>query len=216
MKKSILSEILVLVLLLTGMNNGYAQQSEISKEFKVLGNCNGCKKRIEKGAMAVEGVSLANWDKETKIIRVTMAENVDVGDVSKAIGLAGHDTEFDKAQQAVYDELPGCCQYDRETESSIVEEVVKTITFGVAGNCGMCKKKIEKAAKSIAGVSQADWDKESKFITVGLSDDNVSKAEVSQAIAAVGYDTEFDQADQTNYDELPGCCHYDRLSYKED
>jgi len=80
----------------------------------------------------------------------------------------------------------------------------------------MCKKKIEKAAKSIAGVSQADWDKESKFITVGVSDDNVSKTEISKAIAAVGYDTEFDQADQANYDELPGCCHYDRLSYKED
>jgi len=37
-----------------------------------------------------------------------------------------------------------------------------TEKFKVAGNCGMCKARIEKAAKSVDGVSGADWDKELK------------------------------------------------------
>ena len=32
----------------------------------------------------------------------------------------------------------------------------KTETFKVSGNCGMCEKKIEKAAKS-AGATYAEW-----------------------------------------------------------
>tara|TARA_R110000868_G_scaffold214447_1_gene464535 strand:+ start:367 stop:609 length:243 start_codon:yes stop_codon:yes gene_type:complete len=78
-----------------------------------MGNCNACKKRIEKAASAVEGVSSVNWDKETKIIQVTMADYTDIADVANAIEAAGHDTEFNKANDTVYEELPGCCQYDR-------------------------------------------------------------------------------------------------------
>ncbi len=33
----------------------------------------------------------------------------------------------------------------------------KTESFAVSGNCGMCKAKIEKAAKE-AGASSASWD----------------------------------------------------------
>ena len=36
----------------------------------------------------------------------------------------------------------------------------KTEKFKVYGNCGMCEKTIEKAAKSVDGVSTADWNKE--------------------------------------------------------
>jgi len=31
--------------------------------------------------------------------------------ISKAIAKAGHDTDTYKADQAVYDQLPGCCKY---------------------------------------------------------------------------------------------------------
>ncbi|WP_185956450.1 hypothetical protein [Changchengzhania lutea] len=54
-----------------------------------------------------------NWDKETKIIQVTMARHTNIIDVANAIEGAGHDTEFDKADHVAYDDLPGCCQYDR-------------------------------------------------------------------------------------------------------
>ena len=41
----------------------------------------------------------------------------------------------------------------------------KTETIPVSGNCGMCKGKIEKAAKS-AGASDANWDVDAKMLTV--------------------------------------------------
>ena len=51
MKKSILSGIMVCLMALFTINTGFAQEK--TSEFEVLGNCNGCKKRIEKAASAV-------------------------------------------------------------------------------------------------------------------------------------------------------------------
>jgi hypothetical protein len=36
-----------------------------------------------------------------------------IGEVSESIAKAGHDTKYSKAGEDVYDNLPGCCQYDR-------------------------------------------------------------------------------------------------------
>ena len=41
----------------------------------------------------------------------------------------------------------------------------KTETFKVSGNCGMCKSKIEKAAKE-AGAKTAIWNVDTKMLTV--------------------------------------------------
>ena len=43
----------------------YSQESSSKNEKKsieVLGNCNMCKKRIEKAAFSVKGVKYASWD----------------------------------------------------------------------------------------------------------------------------------------------------------
>ncbi len=45
--------------------------------------------------------------------------------------------------------------------TSISFAQTKTETFKVSGNCGMCKTKIEKAAKD-AGASSATWNEETK------------------------------------------------------
>ena len=193
------------------INTGFAQEK--TSEFEVLGNCNGCKKRIEKAASAVEGVSSVNWDKETKIIKVIMARHTNIIDVANAIEAAGHDTEFNKANDAMYEELPGCCQYDREGTENTEASTAKTVAsfnFEVSGNCGMCKKRIEKAAKAVSGVTNATWDKESKVINIDVSDATTTKEQVSKAIATIGHDTEFNKAEATVYDDLPGCCQYDR------
>jgi copper chaperone CopZ len=211
MKKSIISFIIIGIILFFVANTGFAQQT--TKEFKVFGNCGMCKTRIEKAAKTVSGVESAVWDKETKMIQVTMAEQVNIVDVVSAIEAVGHDTEFNKASQTVYDGLPGCCKYDREDSSEVgasKASVVASFSFLVSGNCGMCKTRIEKAAKTVSGVESAVWDKESKIITVETTTNAIGKTDVSKAIALVGHDTEFDKADQMAYDNLPGCCLYDR------
>jgi len=81
-------------------------------QFKVLGNCEMCKDRIETAAKSVSGVSSADWSTETKMLHVqfdTSKTNSD--NIQKAIALVGHDTEKYKASDAVYKALPECCLY---------------------------------------------------------------------------------------------------------
>ncbi len=85
----------------------------------------------------------------------------------------------------------------------------KTETIPVSGNCGMCKSKIEKAAKT-AGVDDAKWDSDAKTITVKYNSSTTNAAKIQQAIAAVGYDTRDVKATDEAYNKLHGCCKYDR------
>lgn len=80
--------------------------------LKVQGSCDMCKTRIEKAAMGVKGVSSAKWDAKTKDLHLNYdSAKTNLDAISKAIAKVGHDTEKDKADQKVYDALPGCCKY---------------------------------------------------------------------------------------------------------
>lgn len=83
--------------------------------FKVSGNCVMCKNRIEEAAKSVKGVISANWDVNTKVIHLDFdPEETSKGEISRAIAQVGHDTELDKAPDEVYNDLPGCCLFERE------------------------------------------------------------------------------------------------------
>jgi copper chaperone CopZ len=85
----------------------------------------------------------------------------------------------------------------------------KTDSFKVYGNCGMCKKRIEKAVK-LEGVTAAVWDVDTKTMTVTYDAARISNDELQKKIAAVGHDTEKYVAENTMYSKLPGCCLYER------
>lgn len=87
--------------------------------------------------------------------------------------------------------------------------VSKKETFKVWGECGMCKKTIEKAAKD-SGATTARWDTESKMLSVTYNTGKTSNQKIQQAIAAAGYDTRDLTADKAAYDQLHECCKYDR------
>jgi len=86
----------------------------------------------------------------------------------------------------------------------------KTEKFEVKGNCGMCEKRIEKAAKSVDGVTAADWDKETKLIEVSFDNSKTDIHKVHMAIAKAGHDTDMHKASDEAYEKLPACCKYDR------
>ena len=86
----------------------------------------------------------------------------------------------------------------------------KTVKFKVYGNCGMCEKRIEKAANSVDGVSSADWDKKTKMFEASFDPAKTNIDEVHNAIAKVGHDTDKKNAKDETYDALPSCCHYER------
>ncbi len=82
--------------------------------------------------------------------------------------------------------------------------------FIVYGNCGMCQKRIEKAAMAVPGVMHAAWNKDTKEFVAHFNGDKTSKDAISKAIAGVGHDTEFDRSTDEAYEDLAKCCLYDR------
>ncbi len=91
----------------------------------------------------------------------------------------------------------------------------KTEKFKVYGNCGMCEKTIEKAAKSVSGVKTADWNKETKMMQVSFDDSKTDVHKVHMAIAKAGYDTEMHKATDEAYNKLKSCCQYERENVKK-
>jgi Cu(I)/Ag(I) efflux system membrane fusion protein len=97
-------------------HEGHKMEANVEQtSFKVSGNCSMCKERIEAAAKTIAGVNSAEWDMETKMIKVSFNKGkTSLADIHKAIAHAGHDTEKETTPQQVYDNLPACCQYTRE------------------------------------------------------------------------------------------------------
>lgn len=84
---------------------------------------------------------------------------------------------------------------------------IVTETFDVSGNCGSCKDRIEKAAY-VKGVKRAEWNKESKVLTVTYKTSKTSPKDILKSVAEIGYDNEQFTAPKEVYEKLPDCCHY--------
>lgn len=84
-----------------------------------------------------------------------------------------------------------------------------TDSITVNGNCGSCKKNIEKGALA-AGATTANWDKKSKVLVVSYDPSKISTLSIEKAVAGVGYDTQDVKANETSYNKLDECCQYDR------
>jgi len=91
----------------------------------------------------------------------------------------------------------------------IVELMGTETSFGVKGNCGMCKETIESAANSLDGVITANWNKETKQLSLVYDSQTIDLLSVHEAIANSGYGTELVDYDMDKYENLPLCCKYD-------
>lgn len=92
----------------------------------------------------------------------------------------------------------------------------KTDTFKVWGNCNMCKRTIEKAAKADStGILKAEWNRETKIFTLVYNPALTGNEKIQKAISTAGYDTEKFYGDDEAYKKLPGCCHYERKKKAE-
>jgi len=91
--------------------------NKVSK-IEVKGKTDLCKARIEKAALSVEGVSKADWSKETKKLEIELDETkTDIDKIEVAIAKVGHDTPNHNAKEEVYNKLPEECKY-REKENA--------------------------------------------------------------------------------------------------
>ncbi len=82
--------------------------------FKVSGNCEMCKSRIETALKKNTAVQSATWDVKTKMVTISYNPHaISVDQLHKIIADAGHDTDKIKATDSAYKALPGCCKYKR-------------------------------------------------------------------------------------------------------
>jgi hypothetical protein len=98
--------------------------------------------------------------------------------------------------------------------STLFAQTTKTETIKVWGNCTTCKKNIEKAALT-DGVTNAVWNKDTKYLTVTYNTAKTSNETIQKKVAAVGYDTEKYKGDDKAYNNLDECCQYNRKKEKK-
>jgi mercuric ion binding protein len=106
------------------------------------------------------------------------------------------------------------CKNETKPKKTVITEAAKKLSmndlsFGVRGNCGMCKTTIEEAVTKVKGISKANWDKDKKKIDVSFDETKTDVRAIHKAIAASGYDTEKMSSNEEAYENLPDCCKYD-------
>ncbi|MES2411952.1 MAG: metal transporter [Bacteroidota bacterium] len=113
MKNIVLGMMLLFVALSTQAQE--KKNKNAKYEFEVNGNCEQCKKRIEKAAFSVSGVKSAEWHVDDHMLHLIInEEKCSELDVKKAVAKIGHDTDELKASDEVYDKLHHCCKYERK------------------------------------------------------------------------------------------------------
>lgn len=102
--------ITICILLFSVLTN--AQQGKVLVDsFKVDGNCDMCKKRIEDAAY-VKGVKRAEWSKSTQqLVLFYKSDKTSILKIAEQVALAGHSNEKVKAKEEDYKKLPECCHY---------------------------------------------------------------------------------------------------------
>lgn len=85
----------------------------------------------------------------------------------------------------------------------------KTETAKVNGNCGMCKRTIEKAG-NVKNEAQVVWDADNQRASITYNTEKTTVDTVLKRIAQVGYDNEKYLAPDNVYANLHDCCQYDR------
>ncbi len=112
--KNIIIVIAVVFFGMTANAQDKVKDKNAKVSFRVDGNCDMCKKRIEKAAFGVPGVKSATWDVSSEQLNLIInEEKANVQDVQKAVAKVGHDTEGEKASEEAYSKLHTCCAYER-------------------------------------------------------------------------------------------------------
>lgn len=124
---SIKKGLMAIALLLSAVVATAQMKNAKTETVKIFGNCGMCETKIEKAGMQKD-IASVDWNKDTKMATLTYDSKITNKDeILKRIALAGYDSEQFRAEEAAYNKLPGCCQYDRaadvkEEKESIVDK----------------------------------------------------------------------------------------------
>lgn len=106
-------------------------KNAITEEVKIYGNCGMCEKTIEETGNNKK-IAQVDWNKDTKMATLTYdAKKTNKEEILKRIALVGYDSDAFLAPTDVYENLPGCCQYEREAKTLVKDEMKKEVTSSV-------------------------------------------------------------------------------------
>lgn len=92
--------------------------------------------------------------------------------------------------QCSKDKTAAACTDSKSTASSCCSKsgaVASLVQVGVSGKEGVCKVKVETAAKSVNGVKEATWDSEKQLLSLNLTKD-AKLSDVEKAVVDAGYE----------------------------
>ncbi len=203
---------IVFIILMLGVTTQMSAQKSTMDHFSIqvdgLG-CPFCAYGLEKKFKEFKGIKNTAIDMETGMFTFEYPSDKELSmeKVENQVTAAGYTPVSTKIERA-----NGIIENSAAIAPSEINEgsIIKEEEIFVAGNCGMCKSRIEKAAKSLDGVSEASWNKKSKMLSLSFDSNAVSIEKIEEAIAQSGHDTKTAKAEDDIYDNLPACCLYDR------
>lgn len=201
--------IIFLSIFLLGTTNQLNAQSKTMDEFTVQVNglgCPFCAYGLEKKFKEFKGIKKVTIEMETGMMdfEYPTDKQLTIEQVENQVEKAGYTPVSVSIKRA-----NGEVEKTEKVNITAADGELKNIDFFVAGNCGMCKARIENAAKKLGGVQSAEWDKETQQLHVKATS-NITQADIVSAVAKAGHDTKDVKTDQATYDNLPGCCQYER------
>ncbi|PIB23311.1 heavy metal transporter [Maribacter sp. 4U21] len=206
MKKTIIVTLVVGMMTVFGAN---AQKAMDKFMVQVDGlGCPFCAYGLEKKFKEFKGIKQVKIDIETGDFSFAYPaeKELTLVAVHQQVEKAGYTPITTKIERA-----DGTIEASEKQSLSAKTEGTVTKKLMVAGNCGMCEARITEAAKGVAGVSDISWDKDTKMMEVSFDAGATTLSEIEKTIAKAGHDTKNYKAEKGTYDQLPACCHYDRI-----
>lgn len=92
-------------------SQSFGQSSAYKLDIKTSAQCGTCKKTIETGLNATEGVKYAVLDDETKVLTVKFnSEKLTPEQIRRIVTMLGYDADDMPADAAAYEALDACCK----------------------------------------------------------------------------------------------------------
>ncbi len=184
-----------------------AQTDKFTVKVEGMG-CAFCANGVDRKLNEWKDISALKIDLNTGMVNFEYPadKNLKADAVDRQINDAGYTTAYVNIERASGETEK--VKFNSNKNSDNTKEISNQLM--VKGNCNMCKDRIEKAANSVKGISNAEYDLENQTLNFRMNTKKTSLEELESAITAVGHDTENAKADDAVYNDLHSCCKYDR------
>ncbi|MGH1336403.1 MAG: heavy-metal-associated domain-containing protein [Aureispira sp.] len=204
-----LNKILIIISLFFfwGTTNSQAQRPHEYDQFTILVkglSCSSCAHSLEKKFKELKGLKKPVIDLKTGrfTFHYPSAEKMSSPQVIQQVKDAGY-TAVHVQIIRTNGQIENTKVMATSSPNTIQQEKLQ-----VAGNCGMCRVRIEQAAQKVKGVKKASWNAKTGLLTLDFEPSKTSVATVAKAIAKVGHDTPLAKAKNSTYNSLHHCCKY--------